>query len=454
MSFTQAAQAAAPRDIPISPIEPTGVLPAGTSKYDALRLVRRLRKDLVLTETDLSVLDALADPTRADDWQDPFRQPINHQMQCEMALRVGIDARSFRRSERRLEQAGLIAKNVPVNGYRSALRSYSMGQAAYGLSLQPLIDAYEALESQHRAIERDRELAGHLRLQIRVLHRKIINVVEETTGCDMDDPLYAGFVAFRASWPRRPSNLLNIEALSEHLDALNAFQSEVVDKALNNKKNTPSRRTYESVASDSVDLRHIQTIRSNTVRCNDNSSTRTDDTSSDSNLNTPPPNGSGEGLEKKCGGLESSVQSKTTEKAESTEQNKPKAKGGSSLSDSFAEMLTPDVMMELISEDWKFILTSIVAEGTLPRLEDFEMAAVYMLRELGISPSAYEQAVASMGILDALLSLIVIDRNRNHPTRPIHNPGGALRAFARRAEAGTLKLQNSIFGLLQREKLN
>ena len=116
-------------------------------------------------------MDALADPTRADDWQDPFRQPINHQMQCEMALRVGVTDRSFRRSERRLEQAGLIAKNVPVNGYRSALRSYSMGQAAYGLSLQPLIDAYEALERQYRAITKAKittSSVGQTRMEVQL----------------------------------------------------------------------------------------------------------------------------------------------------------------------------------------------------------------------------------------------------------------------------------------------
>ena len=57
----------------------------------------------------------------------------------------------------------------------------------------------------------------------------------------------------------------------------------------------------------------------------------------------------------------------------------------------------------------------------------------------------------AMGWLRAMLAVIVIDRNRAHPTTPIQNCGGALRAFTRRHRQGELDLRASIFGIWGRE---
>ena len=84
-------------------------------------------------------------------------------------------------------------------------------------------------------------------------------------------------------------------------------------------------------------------------------------------------------------------------------------------------------------------------------LSDIDWAVLQRLRELGINASAFEDAVETMGWLRAMLSVIVIDRNREHPTRPIRNCGGALRAFTRRFERGELDLRASIFGIWGRE---
>ena len=447
MSFTQVAQAAPSNRVPISPIEPTAILPAGITKYAALRLVRRLRKPLGLSETDLSVLGVLADPTRPEDWSDPLRQPINHQMQCDLAQSIGITDRSFRRSEDRLERLGLVAKNVPLNGYRSALRSYGSHQAAYGISLQPLIDCVEDLMMVEQEQRDALDYMSKLRVQIRILRRRVTKDIREITDSDPDDPLYGAFVESQSAWPCRIGQIRSVEVLEEHLDALQSFCGYV--------KENSSLYPNMSDASDTRVRSHIQTIRPNKVRCNDTSLIRPGDKSPEGCFDSPPPNGGGDCLEKKHRDAQGPVQSKTTD----TQDNCPSVpqqqiSATSSLSPAFVEALNPDVLFELISQDWRFILSALVQNGAAPRFEDFEMAAVHMLRELGISPSAYEQAISAMGPLDAMLSLIVIDRNRAHPTRPIHNPGGALRAFARKAEAGTLNLQNSVFGLLHRDQLN
>ncbi len=73
------------------------------------------------------------------------------------------------------------------------------------------------------------------------------------------------------------------------------------------------------------------------------------------------------------------------------------------------------------------------------------------LRDLGINPSAFEEAMEAMGWLRAMLAVMVIDRNRAHPTKPILSCGGALRAFTRRHRQGVLDLRASIFGIWGRE---
>ena len=411
--------------LPPTPIEPTAVLPNAVSKYDVLRLVRRLRKPLGLNETAYAVLEMLADPTRADDWQSEYRQPINHQRQCDMALRLGTDARSFRRAEARLEKLNLISKNVPVNGYRSTLTAYSLGQAAYGISLQPLIDRYEELKHLDAVLERERETVSYLQMQAAIYRRKIGKQIEEETDLEATDPLYHDYVEFRRSWPHRPSDMRNIPSLSKHLEELKEYSNTIVDKV----RNTSLQRTDMSCASDKNDPRLLQTIRPIKVICSDKSQIRPDDKSSDANILKPTPNGSGTCLENKD------------------------AEPVSQLNPHLLEMLSPDVLKELVTSEWNFYVDSLKAPNTPALWEDFEVAAVHMLYEMGISASAYEEAVAEMGRIDALLSLIVINRNQSHPARPIGNPGGALRAFSRKHKVGMLNLQASIFGLLQREKL-
>ncbi|MEO1307296.1 MAG: replication initiation protein RepC, partial [Pseudomonadota bacterium] len=73
-------------------------------------------------------------------------------------------------------------------------------------------------------------------------------------------------------------------------------------------------------------------------------------------------------------------------------------------------------------------------------------------RWLGINRSAWLDACHVLGPHRAALALLVIDRNRTHPKRPVHNPGGALRAMTDRARTGDLRLDASIFAILNRTK--
>ena len=69
------------------------------------------------------------------------------------------------------------------------------------------------------------------------------------------------------------------------------------------------------------------------------------------------------------------------------------------------------------------------------------------MRTLGINYDAWSKAVEFMGDHGAALCVLIIDANRNHPTTPVRNPGGALRATTARHKAGKLNIVGSLIGL-------
>lgn len=80
-------------------------------------------------------------------------------------------------------------------------------------------------------------------------------------------------------------------------------------------------------------------------------------------------------------------------------------------------------------------------------------AAIKALPELGIHPSAWEEAASEMGDLTAALCVIVTDANRTHPVTPVRNPGGNLRAMTRAFRASRLNLLGGLIGLEERRRL-
>ena len=95
---------------------------------------------------------------------------------------------------------------------------------------------------------------------------------------------------------------------------------------------------------------------------------------------------------------------------------------------------------------WKTALGSDV-EISWPILIDL---AQHFVPELGVSAHAWRRALDVLGPSEAALALVVLDRNRDHPTRPVRSVGGALVGMVRRAEQGAFNLAPSVFGILTR----
>jgi len=99
---------------------------------------------------------------------------------------------------------------------------------------------------------------------------------------------------------------------------------------------------------------------------------------------------------------------------------------------------------------WKNALGSEITI-TWPILIDL---ARHFVSRLGVSSHAWHKALEVLGPSKAALALVVLDRNRDHPMRPVISVGGALVGMVRKAEQGTFNLAPSIFGILSRVENN
>ena len=111
------------------------------------------------------------------------------------------------------------------------------------------------------------------------------------------------------------------------------------------------------------------------------------------------------------------------------------------VSDKLLEILNAGGLEEIMSAEAEFHLTG---------QQNWRRAMPLFLREIGVTLSAWDRAVTVMGEEMALLTLIVLDRNRYHPKTPIRSTDAALRIFTHSAENGTLNLTGAILGIVER----
>ena len=371
-------------------------LPDGWTKSSLLTLVFGIAHQIGLNATDLMVLRRIAQKTRAPDYQDPERSPICFERQIDMAASIGLSTEQWRRVERKLERLRLIARATAANGHRGRVSGSRGLESCAGLSLEPLIARLEELlEIEARQIEASERLAL-FRLEISKARREIRRL-EDSLGDRSPATMLA---EARAIWlsPRSYTTPMRAEA---HLTIL-----EVLVEKLREMVRLSSDMTGASVADD---------------RCHKHNTTET--------------------LLKSCSAPNG---------AKSDEEKKGEA-FDAGINAEFMSQLTIARLRDLASTDLRSYIDDAPGKSGSPSLSDIDWAVLRYIRDLGINPSAFEEAMETMGWLRAMLSVIVIDRNRTHPIRPILNPGGALRAFTKRYLRGELDLRASIFGIWGRE---
>ena len=145
---------AEPRRHGVSPCQDTAPLPALLDRWDVLALVTGLRRHLCLADRDILVLRAHLSvlphgPLRVGDLNVSFMNLSEIQDRA-----CGMDERRFRRGEVRLEEVGLIHRNLSANGRRFPERDASGTVVrAYGIDLSPLLARVPELETLRAKIE-------------------------------------------------------------------------------------------------------------------------------------------------------------------------------------------------------------------------------------------------------------------------------------------------------------
>ena len=81
------------------------------------------------------------------------------------------------------------------------------------------------------------------------------------------------------------------------------------------------------------------------------------------------------------------------------------------------------------------------------------LAAAEMRRpEIGVSRDCWREARERMGQAGATLALLLVDANRDHPTKPVRNPGAVLRSMARMFSEGRYNVVGGLIGLERRRR--
>lgn len=398
-------------------------LPSEYSKTALLNLCAKVAKPLGLTPTDVCVLRRIAEKTRASDYFAEHVSPICHERQIDMASEIGLSAAQWRRIETKLERLGLIARTTAANGYRGGCASADGTRIRAGLSLEPLIERLEALEQLKAELETAKKREDGYRLEISMYRRRLTRVAE----AHPDHPITREINASKASW-RRPRNYRSLPALAEHFWAL----QELVENTADLDVNESAWYANMSGAARTSERCHIQnTTESKKVICsptsNEDQSISTACKQADIDLDTAEPSGPADCLEKK--------------------DVAPTAQSNSQ----FVQTLTLDKLIALASDDMQLYI-DVPAYHVIPGTFDaLEYAVHKRCHEMGINVDALNAAIGSMGELIAYLCVIIIDRNQQHPTSPIKNPGGALRAFIAAHKRKELNLAGSVFGIWGRE---
>lgn len=391
-------------------------LPFGMQRSDVERLLTACASNLGLSAGFLRCLLVLIQHTRPRDWTSGDCDPICFAAQTTIADTLCISTRAVRSAERRLETLGLISRDVGAGGGRGRWGDFSLG-----INFAPLVRRIEELRIIDAARDAERKRSQILRHQISAVRKLARDAISELLEADPRNAALPDLLRSMAVLPRRYADLAT-DALDELLAQVETLY-----------------RTAFSLLSGPVDssARSEQNFRPHIQDTSDEIPCPCSDTAEDMRTRGKPrdtefpiaaPTGAEDGFGRKPAGSVSAHKAKNQLR------------------------FSPYALYRAASPDFRPYIDAC-ADGREPDALAIIKAAIMMRPELGISPSAWEEATEEMGAFAAALSLLVIDARRFDPVRPIRSPGGMLRAFTANHRAGTLNLSGSLIALINRVEI-
>ena len=395
------------------------MLPGRLQRSDVERVMVQVGHALGLPASRVQTLLAMIQRTAPSDWTDPSREPICFEEQQQVARALGKTARSVRTDEAILERVGLLAKTCGADGSRG---SFAGGRLRQGISFSPLIERLPELLELAEDLRGRRQQHQILRRKISAARRILKRALEELEAISPVEPAQVDALQAYADLPRRYDRL-NLGELSALL--------ETVDNLTHNALSALDLSQQTSGVPEPEFRPHIQdTTKERSVFCNGPSVDMR-------------PSGKPDDIRPSEDGPPSGAPSCSEQKGRAGDRgHKPE----------FLESFAPRQIYAAATENMRLYLEAVKGDRPLPNQLDFIRAAELMLPELGIHPAAWQEACDVLGDLAAALAVVVIDAGQYRPVRPIHSPGGTLRAFVRRARVGQLNLTGSLIGIIERSR--
>lgn len=374
--------------------------------------------------TVVNVYDLIADNTDRREWTDDGT-PICFREQSDMAAELGISERQFRRVEAWLEQFGAIERATADNGYRGRRRSERGRGVFAGLSLRPSLKNTSLFETLYGEARSRQDQRSQRRLEIRILRRRLKALID-LLPANIRPIWERRFDEVESQLPlaaRPHADQAGLECLhSSMVDLVRALDDEpIVGDSLTNPMSENETSSAEMSAAPDIQGRsHIQHTTEPDVFCNANATLKV------------PAGMPAEAI--KC--------DRAASAARFCLENEH-AGGIDAINPEIARLLTPTRLAEMASEDLGHYLDAY--PGHIEAMQAY-------LGACGVNPSVWSEAVAVMGEHIAFVAALVLDRNREHPSRRVENLAGALRGLTAAARAGKMNLTRSIIGLWKREE--
>ncbi len=393
-------------------------LPAGMTLSHVIELIERVARHIGLGAQRREALLRMIRQTAPGDWTDDATDPVCFRSQQDLAQDLGITDRAVRAHEHAFAGLGLALIDTSANGRRSG-RVLSGGRRL-GINFRPLIERLDwliSLDQRHR--DECRRMTV-LRLECSAAKRDVRQALDRLLEVQPQNPSVIDLCRELAGWPRRYAGFRTADSLSEHLDVIRCARRRALDllECLDDSSGTAESQIPAI----------LNTTQKNSESCSGSSAMKQPARKrADATYKTVQPNGWPGCTENMIGGV-----------------------GPNGNLDDLS-WLTPQIVRQIAGEDFVFYLDAHCPDARITE-EGLRSAAIMLLRDLGISESAWEEAMTVFGSLRASLAILIIDANRRHPTRPIHKPGGALRAFTRLQRQGGFNLAGSLIGLVERRR--
>ena len=403
-----------PQSLPIprcEAVKPT--LPRGMERDGFVALVDAVARSLGIGAAAMMTFRTMIASTRPSAFKCRIDEPCCYLSQNEIAHKRGVTACRIRQHEAALVRAGLIEKRTMANGARSG---FSGCGVFFGVAIAR-VDEFLSLRDE---VEADRRAHARLRGQRSSHKRHLKGILCELVGrhglTAEVERIHQNF----AGWPSGQAlHRMSLEELQNH-----EAEAEALTISASNLLHETHDRPLENERSYIQDT----TQDSNEVPCNDPVDKRSVGKPTRSIFSGPQPGGRGPCLEKHDGAAGEAHKSK------------------------FIQNLGCDRLYGLCSEEMKIWLDIERHKRGRLDLHSFVIAAQKRLPELGIHPSAWEEAVCLLDEDAAMLCVLITDAKVADPEVDILSAGAYLRGMVRAQRTGSLNIMGSLIGLNERSR--